>query len=209
MEQFLGTRRRPTPPRTWGRFASLSLSDQSAIVHSWNGQSEFIVGASRDGITPCDETKMLKYAMGRLNLICDSTMLATIESDDVVEIFSADYVQVYRSFNCYALCNYSLAELGAYPFFELYERSSVVVKQLMEMGESLLAGKSSYISLKNFPEYTLRELMTEEQEMFSMRERCLIKVISASTGASYIVSAKKITPLGPSRIKSGASVAYI
>jgi hypothetical protein len=187
---------RATPERAWGRFFALPAEVRSQIMESWQGQSTFIEGALEQGLDIYDEVEMLKYAAGKLCLLGDSSLFTQVEKDDVVEIFNSDFVQIYRSYNCFALCNYSLLELATYPFFELYDRPATILDKLVAACEPLFQGKRGFSDLSEMPEYSLRELMTEEGTVFSMRERFCVKVVSALSGQNYAVSVKKVTELG-------------
>lgn len=192
LEQYLRIKMRVAPLSAWQVFSSMPSEAQEKIVSGWNTQADFIEGALRENVGVCDEIGMLKYAMGRLGFMSDMGMFADISPDDVVEIYGPDYVQVYRSYNYFTYCNYSLVELAAYPWYELYERSSTIIKQLLEMTESILQGKVSRIPLDNFPEYFVKETMSKEGSVFCLREKVALRLVSIATGQSYLVSVKKI-----------------
>ncbi len=190
--EFTKVRIKPAPASAWVKFLTLPQETQEMILTGWRGQTDFIRGAIDQDLDACDEIRMLEYAMGRLNLLCDTSLIADLSHEDVIEIYGPDYVQVYRSFNYFSLCNYSLLELGVHPWYELYDRSTAVMKQLIEMTESVLCGKTSRIDLDKFPEYTIREVMSPEGAVFSMREKCAVRLASSINGQNYLMSVKKV-----------------
>lgn len=179
------------PEKAWGAFRSLPRSTQWELVSMVESQASFMEGALEQNIDGCDEVAMLKYAVRRLSLDAEDEVLNEIRSGDVVEIFDQNHTQIYRSYSCFSLCNYSLLELAAYPWFDLYERSSLVAKNLIDISNAILSG-ASFIRLNNFPEYSLREALTEERALFALQERFMALIKSAVNGQNYILSVKTV-----------------
>lgn len=195
------------PARAWARFAELSSDNQIGIIRGLQEQSRFVAGALEKQIDGFDESAMLNYAMGQLFLLSDSgyvsNFMTQINPGDVIEVANKDYIQVYRSYSCFTLCNYSILELTTYPWFELYERSSLVTKQLCETVEKVLEGRLSYSEWENVPEYTLRELMTEQECIFAMKEKYIVKLVSAITGETYVLTLKTVREVGSENTARG------
>jgi hypothetical protein len=201
LSKLLGQTPKRAPVHAWERFLALPSQTRCQIEQSWKDQAAFIQAALDQNLDACDEREMLKFAASKLNLLGDSSLLERIEKDDVVEILNEHHIQVYRSFSCFSLCNYSLVELACYPWFELYERSSVISKQILDRFAHVMDGKSQFDDLSDLPEYSLRELMTEERALFSMREKFCLKVKSALTREQFLVSVKKVRELPTSPVR--------
>ncbi len=195
LEKFLGKRPKAAPDKAWEAFLSLPLPKKEEILRGWNAQSDFLQAAIGEGIRCGEETRMLQLAMSTLNLMGNSDLFELVEDSDVMEIIGPDMVQTYRSFGYFALCNYSLVELAAYPFFELYDRPSWVMDQIMKHGLPVLEGKTNLALLDEIPNYTIRELMTDSPCIYTMRERAYVRLVSSLNGKSYVLSLKKVTPL--------------
>jgi hypothetical protein len=195
MEKFTGSKPRKSPLAAWEKFMALPLEKRQMVADGWAMQANFIQQSLSQGLAFQDELGLLKQAMDHLKLMGDFSLLSKIESEDLVEIISPDLLQVYCSFSYFSLCNYSILELSSYPFFELYERSSWVMQQLMENAGKVLKGENNIVSLGHLPEYSIIELLTEQKTVFSMRVKYFIRVVSSVTGASYIVSVKRVKAL--------------
>ncbi len=202
LENLTKVRLRQAPETAWMRFLSFPTETQQVIAKAWNGQAEFIEGAVKEGLDAFNELAMLKYAYDRLGFLGDAAVVEDIQPGDIIEIADEDYVQVYRSFSYFSLCNYSIVELSAYPWFELYERSSVVTKQLLEGQDLILKGKSTRFNF-DLPEYTLRELMTEECATFTLKEKYVIRLISALSGKTYALSVKQVREIESMKNRMG------
>ena len=174
----------------------LAEETQRGLIVGINGQAEFIQGALDEGIDGFNENGMLKYAMGKLALLGDHDVLNDISSGDVVEIFDSEHRQIYRSYSCFSLSNYSLLELATYPWFDLYERSNKVEGEVINYSNSVLNGEASYVLMSEYiKEYTIRERRTKERAVFALQEKFLKRMRSAVTKQNFCLSVKTVREL--------------
>lgn len=192
LRSFAGQKIVECPASGWKQFRALPAASQHTAIAAIRGQIDFIRGAVSDGLQVKNEVEMLRYAMRTLSLRAEGDIFAEIEDGDVIEVVDEDFFQVYRSYSCFSLCNYSLTQLTAYPWFELYERSALVTKRLIQITQDILRGAVTYQSLAGFPEYQIRELLTDQLTTFTIREKFAAKLTSSLTGAPYLLSVKKI-----------------
>jgi hypothetical protein len=195
LEKFTGKKTRKAPSEAWGKFLSLPQEVRQGLARSWAAQADFIRHLVTQGVSPSDELEMLKQALRRLSLLVDYSLLPPLEKGDVIEVLTSEHTQVYCSFSCFALCNYSILEMSSYPYYELYGRATWVINQLLDLTRPPLEGKANVVSLEHLPEYALRELRTEEKCLFSMREKLVIRAVSALTHQNYLVTLKRIRPI--------------
>jgi hypothetical protein len=148
------------------------------------------------GLDAYSEKRLVRLAVDKLKIDADQNILDTVEHTDVVEIINSDHTQVYRSFSCFALCNYTIAELVTYHWYELYERPSWVQERLYNLCEQVLRTEGCYVDLEPLiPAYTLRETMTPERASFKMSEKFYSRMNSSLNQNPYLISVKKIEPL--------------
>jgi len=201
LERFLGKNLRPSPARALGDFGLLPEAHQLQVVQVLRSQLSFVEAAVKAGLDAYNEVSLVRMAMRKLNLLADDNIVQKIQMTDVVEIFSSDHTQIYRSYSCFALCNYSIAELVAYPWYELYERPARVHDRLMELGLPVLNGEKSHQDLEDFvPPYLLKEKMTEERAAFRVQEKLYARMMCGLNRSPYLLSVKSIAPIesGPS-----------
>lgn len=195
LEKFLGKPLPATPERAWVQFGNLNAQHQQMALAALRAQNAFVIGMMEEGITSTDEAAMLRFALSKLSLLSQEGLPYTVGPEHVVEIFDESHVQVYRSVNCFNLCNYSLLELSSYPWFELYERPPAFEQRYLEMGVKMAAGKLPYADVSDFPEYVIRETMTDGLEAFAIRDLFIANLRSTLNGRPYFLSVKKIRPL--------------
>lgn len=195
LEKFLGNSLPSTPEHAWFRFENLNSQHQQMALAGLRAQNAFVTEMMERGITSTDEASMLRFALSRLSLLSQEGLPYDVGPEHVVEIFDENHVQVYRSVSCFNLCNYSLLELSSYPWFELYERPPAFEQRFIEMGHKMAAGKLPYVDVSDFPEYVIRETMTDGLEAFAIRDLFIANMRSTLNGRPYFLSIKKIRPL--------------
>jgi hypothetical protein len=193
LERSLGKKLRSPPKNAWLRFLKLEESSQTQAILGLERQLHFLQGALDQGIEGVNESAMLRFALDKFYLIGEGDLTQDIRSCDVVEIFDDELRQIYRSFSCFSLSNYSLLELTTYPWFELYERSHSIEGILMDSCQHIIQGKFSQLDMEDrLPPYTLREILTDERAVFSMKEKFLKRLSSTNTKKHFCLSVKEV-----------------
>ncbi|MGE0632591.1 MAG: hypothetical protein AB7O96_09300 [Pseudobdellovibrionaceae bacterium] len=77
-----------------------------------------------------NETPFLLVALERYGLEVDEELLATIDHDTVIEVYSENMVQLFRSFGLLKLTGYSIMDLSVFEWYMLWERPSLVIEQM-------------------------------------------------------------------------------
>ena len=101
-------------------------------------------------------SRFLKKA--RLRIPQDD-LLDRVSEGDIIEIYDMNNVQIYRSWNCFRVSSYSLAELLVFPFDVLYDRPSWVLEKLMSVIGTVLGPDLPIVDFNDFgiPEYVMNE----------------------------------------------------
>lgn len=205
--KFIGVQLPKAPQHAWEKFSAIPEPIQMAIIQGVNFQADFAQSAMDDGLDAVNELAMLNWAKGKFGLLSEYGETSDVAEGDVVEIFDKNHIQLYRSYSCFSLCNYSLLELTSYPWFELYERPSSITNMFLDVMPKIYEGQSTFISYVDLPEYTLREVMTDNRAAFGIKEKFMAKMRSTINGETYILSVKKIREF-PAMSNAG-SVRYI
>lgn len=86
------------------------------------------------------EKKMLKTFLAKKDFSVPNEFWSSLSEEDVVEVYSANMEQVYRSFNFFKYCGYSLLDLSIYDWQSLWERPSFVMQQMQAYAIDALQG---------------------------------------------------------------------
>lgn len=196
LSSFLRKPLRRSAAKTIADFALLPETHKQSALKALQLQLQFVNEAIDEGVDAFNEFSMVRMAMRKLNLFSDENILEKMDSSDVVEIIDMNMIQVYRSYSCFGLYNYSIAELVTYPWYELYERPSWVTDKIMELSMPVFQGERSFRELPDLmPPYVLKETRTEERAAFLMQEKFYARMISSLTREPYLLSVKKVTPI--------------
>lgn len=82
-----------------------------------------------------EELKCLEVVRQKLGLIFDKKIIEDFEIGDIIEIYDAQGIQVYRNLNFFKMTNYSLLDVITHSWSDLWERSSGVTRQISKMAE--------------------------------------------------------------------------
>lgn len=166
-------------------FESLDLQKQDQIVRSSWGAAANIAPGHLDHE---QELNFLRQFLFRYKMIAaDDDVFSRISSEDFIEIYDAQGIQIYRSWSFFKFCRYSIDEVLTKSWGELYERPEFVEKKLYSMMPQLFVRGCGVV------DYNL--------EKFVLSERFL------QPSANYLVHMKFACPLLDSKSKS--PVAFI
>jgi hypothetical protein len=87
-----------------------------------------------------------------------SDLMSSILNGDVVEIYNADYVQVFRNLAFFSYCSFTLDELLCRPFWELFRRDPSVQNRLMAVGVAMFQHKITGTQLLDIGPHTVDEI---------------------------------------------------
>lgn len=113
-----------------------------AAIGSLEHFSHALAQCEELGINPWDDQEFLRLCLKQLGYTVSSEYLKNITSDDLVEGYNLDNVQVYRNMKFMEICGYSLEDVLAYPWPNLYERSQQITNKILaRVRESLESGR--------------------------------------------------------------------
>lgn len=105
-------------------FSALPPEQQEVITAQLNAQTELILEAKPEIGDYSYNRRMAWAQIRRHGLVLCSDVFEKLEDTDIIEIWDAKGHQLFRSFHGLKFFSYTLEEMFAYPFFELFERES-------------------------------------------------------------------------------------
>lgn len=140
------------------------------------------VRAGRTGFSKQSEVASLKRALSRADLrLADDHFFDVIDEGDIIEVFSIEGVQLYRSWSSYQYCSYSALELKLYDWDELYMRPSWVAKTLWEMLPQVLMPGAKTLAY-DIPEYVMTERLHKQKRALLFKMKYVSPLVSISEG---------------------------
>jgi hypothetical protein len=83
------------------------------------------------------ERMFAQYALDHYGLQVDESFWKTLERDHIIELYSSDMRQIYRSLNFFKYCGYSLLDISIHEWFVLYDRPKLVTEQMFKDVETV------------------------------------------------------------------------
>ena len=153
--QERGHKVKPYTERSVAKLLSLSAAEQVRFLARFEYFSILMMDAKTTG----DDKYFLKMCAERLGLIFDKTAYDDIRPGDVIEIYNTDLIQVFRNFEFFDVCSYTLLDLLTNEFYELYERGQLINQGLFGAISTLntRAFNMDAIDLMNLPQHLLQE----------------------------------------------------
>lgn len=184
------------------KFLSLPQERQEMAMTHFYSYVDLVGGADvfpiKDKI-PKDVTEqdLLRLCSRKLEIRFSDDIYGKITDEDIVEVYTKDLIQIYRSLRFFNLSSYDLLELLSYEFHELYERSFQVNSYLFEAGQKLINRDPSLapVDLSFIPKHVMREKISHLRVSFMIQFKEMYPIYTLSNefyGYVVIQGANKI-----------------
>lgn len=159
------------------KFRLAPVDQQQNILRQLNGILVLVVETPEP--TPEDlkihpEKHLLNQALRFYGLEVPSNFWTQVKHDDIIEIYSKDEIQIFRTLNFFNITGYSLLDLLTNEWFHLWERPSFVMERMYQLAESTLTGQPGVVVPMEIPTHILKEIYhPEDQPNFGLRS-CMV-----------------------------------
>lgn len=150
-------------------FSSLSLEKKRNAVEQVRFYQELCHAQLADGYKINDSLTFTWKAFRRLGLVPSSDLFNNIENEDIIEIYSKEHVQLFRNFNFFDCCSYTLEELNTYEWWSLFERDEETNQQIIAATNLVFSGEKEGTFVPDVPKHLLREARSADR--FSMNHQ--------------------------------------
>lgn len=188
LHKFCARRTRCAPETAWSVFSAISLSEQREKIESVRKQCEFVQEALINRIDGHDNLAVLRFAISKLGLEMPDELFDRVRHSDLCEIYNENHLQVFRSFNFFDACNYSLLQLVTFPWYELWERPASIERKIAAAANAIFKEESVFENLSDEEPYAIRELQSADPQTAILAERFMARLVSTSTGRPFLLS---------------------
>lgn len=179
------------------KFNSLPEQQQLGIVQALEGYVQQIRSALTEKIDITgDNSKHAWWAMAKLGLRCPDDLFSKIRATDVIEIYNQDSIQVFRSFEMFQFLSYSLSDIFAHEWTDLYTRDEFVFNRMFNLVGEILSGKVTGVINPNFPPHIVEEKFSEKKCWAKMKHRFFSPLFTAGGNIGGFLSAFEIIDSG-------------
>lgn len=152
----LGIKAKPFSPKSLKDLNTLDDSSKRLIID--NIYSEL---SAHENAKSLDNAQLLlgnKFIASK-KLKASDEFLETIKDNHIVEIYSNEMKQVYRSLNFYEYTGYSLLDLMLYELYDLWRKPAASAKALATLAQFTLENKVPLVSMKGIKPYLNVEVL--------------------------------------------------
>jgi hypothetical protein len=177
-------------PSAVKHFESLPETQRSAILRQFRQYASLCEAVEDAQVSFRSGPDLARYVVSGLGLNGPKSFFELLGSEDIVEVYNSDGVQIFRNFVFYEHCSYTLLEIISYPWYELLERHEAVTR---EIGEHIgrVLGECNDVIPSTVRAHTMREIFSEEKRMFiSQFDRFAPLFAGPGQKAGFICSGK-------------------
>lgn len=134
-------------------YSRLEVEQQKKVLHDAKVYLESLesfdaVSATTHGpnISIKDDYKIsLWSALKYFGLRPMSDLFSYLTQEKIVEVYNSQGIQIWRNFNFFEVCGYSIEEMFCYTWMERYERNDEILQQIFSIMSRFLAGENATI----------------------------------------------------------------
>jgi hypothetical protein len=156
----------------WERFRLLSIEKQTSIVNTFLNYYRTCAEAVNAGLNLKNGAQLLQRFISNEGFrICES-LYDEINDQDIIEVYSKDFTQIFRNIEMLRLCSYSIVDLSVFEWPELFRRPHVITQHLIDVLDKILTSESpETVYCGEIPEHLLEEIFSSNHHKLFMRHR--------------------------------------
>lgn len=151
-------------------FTSLSEAQQVQVLNNFRFYFEVCSETLAQGATLRDDKVFVWRMFQKMKVHPPSELMSSIQEGEVIEIYNADFIQVFRNLCFFEICSYSLDELLCRPFWELIHRDEKITGLIVEQASKLLTGFNGVFQFE-VPEHVITEIASRAKNRVTVQQR--------------------------------------
>lgn len=120
------------------------------------------------------DLRFIWAAMKELSIVPSEDFLDYYKKGSIIEIYDSAGRQMFRNFEFFDICGYSLEEIFCKSWFELYKRDEEITRKIFEFGSRYASKDLTGITLSPCPPHLLTEIASEAGHVVEMDIKALV-----------------------------------
>ncbi len=155
-----------------------SENHKERVLENFRSYYEICAETIKEGFHLRDSLQLAWRAFGKLKLLPPSDIFDKIDLDcDVIEIYSPEGIQIFRNLRFFDICSYTLDEIFAYDWPELYSRELAITQGILSLVEKMFEGKIQVTTPANIEIHTVKEIFSEERNEYIIEQKLFSPVL--------------------------------
>lgn len=151
-------------------FPQLPEIKQIEVLNNFRCYFEVCSQTLAQGASLRDDKVFVWRMFQKMKVHPPSELMSSIQEGEVIEIYNADFVQVFRNLCFFEICSYSLDELLSRPFWELIHRDEKITNLIVEQASKLLTGYNGIFQFE-VPEHVITEIASRARNSVTLQQR--------------------------------------
>jgi hypothetical protein len=194
-----GVKKPAITDKNYPRFTEMTKEQRSLVTSFVVKQIEIYNEAEKNELDFDNTPDLLRVALKVMGLVVDSKVFELIDRRDIVELYSVEHIQLFRSFNFFRVCNYNLDDVLMYEWFNLYERERSDTDAIFNAIIGHLAETACINNIK-VPPHDMKERFSDPQGRFEITFKYIASAFKgAGVRDAYILTQKAKTLPVPDR----------
>lgn len=152
-------------------FSKLSSSNQQVVYEDLRRYYQICLESIRIHGSLKDNIGQFRFALKKLDIQVDDRVFSDLNIEDVIEIYTIDSIQIFRTFNFFYLVTYTLEEIFCRPWFELYERDVFTNEANHKAVKYVLSGQTRSPFYPNIPTHDVYEKKEGGRSLTKIKHR--------------------------------------
>lgn len=164
-----GYKCRAHSPKALVKLSSLPI-EQKHLLAKQIKNILYIVSYTSDVESPAGdypERRYVEEALKMYGLELEDDFWKKLEKDDVIEVYSVENIQLFRTFNFFKISSYSLLDLLTNEWFHLWERPSFVLDGLIQAATEIVEGRMKKTTQMPVARHIVKEIYNDDSINFS------------------------------------------
>lgn len=138
------------------------LADAKVYLESLESSKDYGPASSIPNITIKEDYKIsLWSALKYFGMRPVSDLFSYLNQDKIVEVYNAEGIQIWRNFNFFEVCGYSIEEMFCYTWLERYERNEETLKHIFAIISRFMSGENVTIKCDIYNQ--IKELISTQK----------------------------------------------
>lgn len=173
-------------------FPALDLERQTNILNSLNRYVQLCREIIEAGQKISNDRVVLWRIISSLRLKPTGDLFDQIDDGDLIEIYDDRNIQIFRNFQFFRVCSYTLDDLLCRPWWELFRRDLNIINRIMKTAEKIYAQNMRHSISLDFGRHTVDEIDSPRRYHAVVENKILSPLIDNSGRVSAIVNVVKV-----------------
>lgn len=183
-----GVKIRPFKDEDLPYFSKLPIDKRKQIISSLDFLIRVCEATIKNGYSADDSAQLTWYAIKELGWRPSSDLFEKIDNDSIIEIYDTNNLQVFRNFNFFDFCSYTLEEIHCIPWTTLYYRpDESITKEILRHISDHFESHSYTTKYVGIPKHSVKETRSAQKyELFISLEYISLLFNSANSPEAIV-----------------------